>query len=633
MTTAIFGDFLDQAERHLQAAAGSPSVAGDPVAAAPALLRLVSVMARYLDDRAPVYAAGVTARAADLQPWERAVADTGSALHIAADCLLQGITAARFPGQEPAGDLARRLSAAAMALTAGRDLLHTHLTTTQDDLWEHRSEWAPVMTSLPVTRAITENMSRWCGQVAAVAAQLASASGLTALGLGDLRDGLHAAVHWLWTAATAVQSARATDPVSADDVRLLRAIPAAHSPPRRPPGMDESVPELCVGVTVSAQRLRAVAFGAVARARWAAPSSDTWQWTATAAAVSGHATELILQSLPSHLDQQRGLPGHELRQHATEAMTRSWQAWRQVAASWAGLATETRGHTSPAVTEISDLVLRIGRLARDDPNWAPTRENPSTLRDWTGSVPGDHVLAAVAAVHQSADAFAQAAAADLQAVAAADNAGRLYVRTRSLPPGYDVPRRYATAPADRTAPLLDAYRTAVHASAQAAGALAVFALTTDAPSATLALARAACDPRRAQIAGTSQHPGTGAAQDRPDIPAATPGPTERAIRNLRVTDPAILLRAATIDHAAQQLITQAQPGPNRRAASQWRPAGRAAQLAAQDLPAIPATGAARSGRGNRARPTPSRPDTGQRPQSPRSTRPGSSRNTARGRAR
>jgi hypothetical protein len=580
-----------------------------------------------LDDRAPVYAAGVTVQAADLQPRERAVVDTGGALHIAVDCLAQGITAARLTSQEPGANLARSLDAAATALMAGRDLLHTHLTTTHDELREPRSEWAPVVTSLPVTRAIAENVSRWCGHAGAVAARLASASDSSAPERADLRDGVHAASQWLWTAATAVRTARAADPVSADDLRLLRAIPVAHSPPRWPPGSGESVPELCAGVTVSAQRLRAMAFGAVARARWAAPSSGTWQWTATAAAVSGHASELILRSLPGHFHSLVS----ELRQRAADAMARAWQASRQVAAAWAGLSTETRGHASPAVAEIGDLVLRIARLAHDDPHWAPTRTHPSTLRDWTGPISSDDALAAaVAAVHQAADAFARVTAADLEAVAAAASAGRLYVRTRSLPPEYDVPRRYATAPVDRTAPLLDAYRAAAQASTQAADALAALALATDAPSATLALARAASDPHRAQGADTSQNPGI---VGQPGITPATPGPTERAIRNLRVTDPAILLRAATIDRAARQLITQAQPGPDRTTAGQRPPAGRAAQLAAKDLPPTPATGAARSGRGNRARPEPSRPDTGQRPQPLRSTRPGNSRHPARGRAR
>ena len=124
-----------------------------------------------------------------------------------------------------------------------------------------------------------------------MAAGLASARAPTAPELADVREGLHAAAQWLWTGHGRRGPPQAADPVTADDVRLLRAIPAAHRPPRRPPGAGESVPELCVGVTVSAQRLRAMVFGAVARARWAAPSADTWQWAATAAAVSGHASE------------------------------------------------------------------------------------------------------------------------------------------------------------------------------------------------------------------------------------------------------------------------------------------------------------------------------------------------------
>ena len=52
---------------------------------------------------------------------------------------------------------------------------------------------------------------------------------------------------------------------------------------------------------------------------------------------------------------------------AADAVARSWAAWRQVGGSWAGLTTETRGRSSPVVTEIGDLVLRMGRLAWDDP--------------------------------------------------------------------------------------------------------------------------------------------------------------------------------------------------------------------------------------------------------------------------
>jgi hypothetical protein len=45
----------------------------------------------------------------------------------------------------------------------------------------------------------------------------------------------------------------------------------------------------------------------------------------------------------------------------------------------------------------------------------------------------------VAAVRQAADALARIAAADRDEVTLADRVERLYVTTRSLPDGYDVP--------------------------------------------------------------------------------------------------------------------------------------------------------------------------------------------------
>ena len=71
-------------------------------------------------------------------------------------------------------------------------------------------------------------------------------------------------------------------------------------------------------------------------------------------------------------------------------------------------------------------------------------------------------------MHQAVDALAQVASADAAAVAAADWAGGLYVPTRTLPGSYDVPRAYATPPAERTQPLLAAYTAVAQASAQAA---------------------------------------------------------------------------------------------------------------------------------------------------------------------
>ncbi|MGH3155766.1 MAG: hypothetical protein ACRDNF_04190 [Streptosporangiaceae bacterium] len=620
MTTAVFGDFLDQGGQHLQAAARSHSTAIDLAPASPQILQLITVLARYLEDRTPAYAAGVPAATTTLQPWEHTVVDLCTALRQATSSLTQGLAAAGISSQEPGGDLARHLEAAAISLTAGRDLLHTHLTTSPSDLLEYRSEWAPVVTSLPVTRAVIAAVASWCQPLAVIADQLSSAGRTAAPGLAELRPGLRAAAHWLQVASTVVPPAHTADLTSGHDLRLLRAIPAALSPARRPPQSGESVLELCLGATVRAQRLRTRVFGAVERARWTAPAADTWRWAATAAAATGHASDLILRSLASdasHLGNPPHLDGTQL-QLAADAVAASWQAWRQVAASWADLTTERRGQTAPATIELSDLVLRIGRLAWDDPQWTPARGGSAGRRGWEGSTTGD-LVAVVAAIHQASDALTQVAAADQQAVAAADRGGRLYVRTRSLPPQYNIPRPYATAPTDRTAPLLNAYRATLRASSHAASELAALALATDAPSTPLALARAAAAPQPAQATSTGQQPTT--TQTSGNGPAGVitkPGPTELAIRHLRVQAPGILLRAVAIDEAGRQLIAQAThlaPPPRQRhtkATPQPHPASGAAQLAAQDLPVTPKTQKAIPP-GNRTPPAPSTSEDLQRP--------------------
>jgi hypothetical protein len=281
------------------------------------------------------------------------------------------------------------------------------------------------------------------------------------------------------------------------------------------------------------------------------------------------------------------------------------------------------------VTDIGDLVLRMGRLAWDDPQWTPDRGRGARLRTAADLAAGGPVIAAVVgAVHQAADAFAHVAATDLAAVTAAGSAGRLYVRTRSLPDGYDVPRPYASAPADRTRPLLDAYTKARQASRDAAGALAELAVATNAPSSTLALARAA-SALSPQIAEQDQIPATAAASEErgPGAGQSTPGPIEQTVRKLRVKDPMVLLRAAAIDDAGQQLITQAEQlsslaSPRSAGVTAHRgPLGGSARLAAKDSPlglaATLATSESRSTVG-----TSTRPESGRNPLSRPAPRPG-----------
>ena len=615
MAAVTFGEFARQVDQRLAAALACPPGQADPAAVAQALRRVIGRMARYLDDRVPGYAIE-SVSTVDMSPWQRAVVDARTAVRWAVNCLRDGIGTASGPKAGPGEVLAGCLGEVASSMMAGRDLLQTHLTATSDS-WPDRSAWAPAVTSGSVTRALTAQIARWSGQVALVAARQAAACTTGPPQHRGLVDGLQGAAQWLWLAQAAVQPAQAAEPVTGDDRRLLGAIPAARNLPRVRPDGAEQADALCAGITVSAERLRTAALVTAERGQWAPVSADAWRWSATAAAVTGQAGEHLLRSLAS----RPGIlpvPSAQLQQ-AAGALQQATLVWRQTAIQWESLATERRGQASPVVTEIGDLMLRMGRLAWDDPHWTPTHQNPATMP--TPARLSADARDIVAAVHQASDAFAHLVAADATAVTATNRAGRLYVRTRTLPDGYDVPRRYATAPAGRTWPLLQAYTTAVQASAQAAAELADLALAVDAPSSTLALARAACAPRRPPNP-TPSYPTAAALAARADgLPAqaATPGPVERAVQQLCLDDPAMLLRAAAIDHAARHLLDQAeqasaQPPPRTTdTAAQQRP-GDAARLAANDCPAGLAI---RSADSNCANQSVTRPPTGPSPRSAR----------------
>src|SRR5260370_17930444 len=165
-------------------------------------------------------------------------------------------------------------------------------------------------------------------------------------------------------------------------------------------------------------------------------------------------------------------------------------------------------------------------------------------------------------------------------------------------------------------------------SREAAGALAELAVGTNAPSSTLALAAAASAPRT-QIAEQDQIPATaGASEDRwPGAGQSTPGPIEQTVRKLRVKDPVVLLGAAAIDDAGQQLITQAEQlsglaSPRSAGVTAQRgPLGGSARVAAKDSPlglaATLATSESRSTVG-----TSTRPESGRNPLSRPAPRPG-----------
>lgn len=155
----VLGDFLAAASEHLEAAV----VVGDgQVTDLPGITRelhrLVVVMSHYIDDLTPYDATDAAVRK-NLSAWKRVTIDADAALLTAADYL--GRSVGEIGGQPDTTTSwrAHQLAAAATQLQAGRDLLHTHRASGIDGVTRGQSEWALVVTSLPITRALTSEIA------------------------------------------------------------------------------------------------------------------------------------------------------------------------------------------------------------------------------------------------------------------------------------------------------------------------------------------------------------------------------------------------------------------------------------------------------------------------------------------
>jgi hypothetical protein len=245
---------------------------------------IVTVMCRYCADITTVLRS-LPGQKRTPSPWLLACARARQSMRNAA-AFLQADRAGTGRPCTPAGDLA----AAAVALAAGRDLLQTHFAGGSDGGRQDRSEWAPVITSPPVIRALLLEVGLWARKTAVYGEQALARSGT-----GGERPMLSAACQWLRKADWAVRAAHRASPVAVADVELLYAIPANMLPARRLPAVGEPLPGLCQGASDSAERARHAA-------RFAA---DEAAWSAALTAESGRGTGS--QPTPADLFQRRRL--------------------------------------------------------------------------------------------------------------------------------------------------------------------------------------------------------------------------------------------------------------------------------------------------------------------------------------
>lgn len=554
---AVFGDFWGQAAR-LAASAPYP----DPSAGTEQIRditvgsrRAVTVIRRYVGD---IAAAGHGVRGG---LWTAAIARAQTVTTRIIGALGQDAPPPRFPG----GSLAARLDGYAAALTYGRDLLHTHLATTASGGRHALSDWAPVISSAPVSRALLAGLA---DHARAIAGQLA---GLSLDGAADSEtvagwQRLQLAASQLRELDAAVQAAQWQSPVLPEHRQLLEAIPVNVTPVMQAPPPDAPIATLCAGIISTAQRANHARRDIAARAEWSPElTADSMRHAAANMVVTSLNTETVYLGLAlraRHLGYDRLVPGLDA---AAERATVSRRAWLVVAHVWDTMVTDTRNYLSRPAAEAGQLALWTGRLAYADPDWKPARGPSPAVRDPASLAPDAAAFADIAsAMHYTADSLVRSAQADLDTVRAAASAGRLYVTTRSLPTlRADVPRAYADAPRDRIAAALAAYADAASTCQAVLHLASNVATAVDAPS---------------RVLSAAEHATT--------YPAvAARGRLEQNLIDLGVRDDELLRQGGELDKMAQRVLAQAYlsglvgPQPDAEVSQQLDTADAAAEAA------------------------------------------------------
>ena len=553
----VFGDFVQAAAGQLDATERRPgglTRAADVEDTSRNLLRLVTAMSRCM--ATTISAAGDRAwreATAKPDPWTRARAETRDALDNAARFLRQR----RFPSKGadtepvtadgPTLPVARRLSAAASSLQAGRDLLQTHYVVKPGGLRELRSHWAPAITSDAVTAGMLIELSALAHRAAAQAAGTATAP--SERGTREARRNLNTACQWLCVYVRAVRTAQREAPVSGLARTLLRELPLNVMPQRWVPVGGESVAELCGGVIDTAERGRRLARDFVGEAAWSpAMNITSLGRVAGAATITSHNCELVLTSLADS-----PLAGRFRQQllGAAAAAVCSRESWLGVARSLDDVTTDTRGYLSPSAAEINDLALWTGRLAFTDSDWTPAAGPRHPVRPASSLVQSmDDMRTVVSAVHYTCDALAGLARASRDQIRQASRATRFLVPTRSLPETMEVPHPFSPAPQDRLGQLTDGYGDAAIASSRTARHVGITAEAIGAPSHMLTLAREA-------TRGSGRVPLREQTSAKSEADLVVRGPLESVLRGLEVVDETLLRQAALLDAEGTRLVIRA----------------------------------------------------------------------------
>jgi hypothetical protein len=543
----ILGDFLTAAHGHLAwvgGPAGTSAPGQDAEEIGASLYRLITTLTSYSADLTLSFGNLADPALSDLSNTGRVAFQVHDALSGAAEFV-------RCPPAGPlANKLAQRLDGAAVSLRAGRDLLQTHFGSDPHGRRRGLSSWSRVITSRPVAGALL-------GEITALARK---ASDLGALALPDNRSWplgpdrrLRLACEWL--ALAAASGCDGSIPEPARD--LLHAIPGCGLPPRRLPDGHEQVPELSDAVITTSERLSHLAWTAASTPSDSAGISVTsWRRIGSAATATSHHCHRLLTAMASRAAQGRPHNASATAAALEKAAARarlSRAAWLRTTEALGHVTTDVRWRPSRAAVEAADLALWTGRLAYSTPGWVPASGPRQPARRPEDLAPSpDQIPELVATVHYAADALQRLAASSHAQIRGAVRAHRVLTPAKTPladPPGSKL---FAPAPWQRTGELLDYYATVSGASSRTVTAVAAAARETGARSLVLATARTAVrSAQQPRQAATTTIPGA------PEQAAEPVGPVESRMRELGITSPRLLWRAADVDSLARDVIEDA----------------------------------------------------------------------------
>lgn len=205
--------------------------------------------------------------------------------------------------------MAKRYADGVDALAAGADLLHRHVFVNVAGFREPRSDWAEVLAAGPVVTALAGEVTMWAHHAERLVSRVIDAP----VASRQLhRPHLASARGLLVTVArTAFAGPGNPDAVARADV--LRAVPALAVPERIVPDGRETDAELCAGISVSAERLRAGSFAMTREPGDSAVlSGPAWRRIAHAAAITCDLAVQVMDGLARMPEGISGIPPRQV---------------------------------------------------------------------------------------------------------------------------------------------------------------------------------------------------------------------------------------------------------------------------------------------------------------------------------